>query len=144
MGEIILQMAIFVGLTLFIIRLVMRCGAYNMSAQVETRFRAVDMIVNHDHVPEDWIASYRKKIDALRASGSSDQQIERVGRCAQRHCLKKINDLMRFFRRSAFFDTPESQRETQRLLQTQHDRWATASWRDLLVQEGQQERPEAV
>ena len=144
MGEIILQMAIFVGLTLFIIRLVMRWGAVNMSAQVEARFRAVDIIVNHDRVPEDWLASYRKKIDALRAGGGSDQQIERVSRRAQRHCLKKINDLMRFFSRGAFFDTPESRRETQRLLQTQHDRWGTASWRELLVQAEQQKEPEEV
>jgi hypothetical protein len=132
MGEIILQMVVFVGLTLFIIRLIMRWGAYHISAQVEARFRAVDTIVNQERVPEDWIAPYREKISALRATSDSEQAIERLGHRAQRHCLKKIAALMRFFGQSAFFDTPDSQRETQRLLQNQRERWQAADWRELV------------
>ena len=129
---ILLVLVICMGLVIALIQLTTRWALFRATRQIEHRFRAAEAIVNEGQVPEMWVRSFRQRIDKIRQSGGTDDDIERVGRQAHQHCLRQLDSLIRFLQDKDFFDSPETRSIVLKSLHQQRDKWATEGWQALI------------
>ena len=101
---LIIIVAVFVFTV--VMQLGMRWVGKLIGADVETRLRSAQTIVEDHTVPESWIHNYRRRIDTMRSQGKSQKAIDKVGKKALAHCLKQVDDVMFFFTRVNVADSP--------------------------------------
>ena len=84
------------------------------------RLEAIEQIVNNREVPEAWIAPFRKRITRQGETVPSD----RIGKRAQRKCLAKLDDLIKYTEGFKLADTEETKRLMLDALREQRAAWA--------------------
>jgi len=108
------------------------------------RLRAGESIVNNGQVPPNWLAPHRKRIDAMRAGGKGEAELERAGLAAQRDCMHRIDDLLLFFDKRRVTADSVTQNRLMAALRAERARWAAASWRDFMSGEMPPRAPASV
>lgn len=129
----VLLLAAVFGFAMFLMGQAVRWTGERFRRDVVTRVRAAETIIEQRHLPDDWLAPYRAKIEALRSAGKSEEDVARVGHNAQAQCLRKIDELMRFFRQVNVTDTPDTRRTILAALQTRRDQWSATPWQELFA-----------
>jgi hypothetical protein len=99
---------------------------------IESRLSDAEHIVNEGKLPEAWVQTYRERIEAIRAKGSSDSKIERVGRQARQRCLRNLDSIIKFFQERNVTDSEKTRQLLLTSLEKQRERVAATSWQDLL------------
>lgn len=128
MFPLILWFALALGLTLFVVQLSARWAMHWSARLVESRFRAAESIANEERVPQEWLRSFRRRLDRIERAGGSEARVARSVERARRRCLRRVDDLMRFFEGSPYVDTPSVRHQLLRALQSQRERWEGEEW----------------
>ena len=128
-----LFIAIVIGIVTFLMQMAARWAGGQIGRDVADRLRAGEAIVNHRQVPEPWLLPYRKRIEAMRAAGKSQQEIERVGISARKHCLREIDSLILFFTKTNLMDGPDTRDTVLTTLAEQRACWAGEPWQTLFA-----------
>jgi hypothetical protein len=132
----LLFIVLVVALTIVLTRLIFGWGSALLAGQVEARMRAAEQITRQRAIPDDWLRPFRARAAACRADAGNTEQLRRVAGQAQRHCLRKIDDLLRFYEHSALVDSAETRRVLLSALQEQRTRWERLDWTGILTAEG--------
>ena len=106
--------------------------------------KAGETIVEENRLPDAWIRPYRKKIDGMRRAGKKQQDIDKVGRQAQKDWFKKMDDLIVFFQKTNLTDSPDTKEQLLSTLSERRQQWAGMGWEVLLENRASVESPDAV
>jgi hypothetical protein len=128
MGPVILILGIAIGLSTFLFMILARYATRSIAGVVELRMRAAECIVNDERIPPDWLAAYKARRDGFIAKGAGPEELEKLGLKAQKDCLKKINDLLRYYEDDRTVDSTESRMVLLNALQKQKKIWEDAGW----------------
>ncbi|GIV78138.1 hypothetical protein FKZ61_003290 [Litorilinea aerophila] len=109
---------------------------------IEERVAALDAIVNSGRVPDSWLKSYREKAAKLLARGQDQARLERLGRQAQKYCLRQVDGLIKDLKDGSFTQDPKTREFLLRELQRRRRLWERAEWSSLLVELARQESQE--
>jgi hypothetical protein len=126
--QIALLLLLWIAAVTFLIKLIIRWAALKVSRQMESRHRAAEAIINQGRVPEAWIGPFRDRIDAIRSNGGTNDDVERIGRRAQKLCLREIDSLIGFFEKGGFVDGSQTRRTLLESLRERRDAWAAGEW----------------
>jgi hypothetical protein len=129
-------LVIVTGIMLLLMRATLRWVAQSASRRAGAQFQAVEQIVNEGRPPESWLQPYRQKIERLHQRGASAVDIEREGREAQRHCLQRLDQLIRFLKDGSFYDSPESKVTVLETMEERRAEWAAQGWQALMQWNG--------
>ena len=132
----LLVVVIAVGILLLLMQATLRWVALTASRRAGAEFQAVELIVNEGHPPEAWLQPYRQKIEWLHRSGASSADIEREGRAAQQHCLRRLDQLIHFLKNGSFYDSPESKVTTLEAMERRRAEWTAERWQALMQWNG--------
>ncbi|MBN1977022.1 MAG: hypothetical protein JW918_06440 [Anaerolineae bacterium] len=102
---------------------------------INSKLNNAEILVNDGKLPEDWVLSFRQQIEDIRLKGGSESKMERVGHRARQHCLRNLDDTIKFFKERNVTDSEDTR---QFLLTSLKERWdwvAAAKWQDLLAPE---------
>ena len=121
-----------IGILMLLMRVTLAWVARWAARHSEARFRAVEQIANGGPPPEAWLRPYRQKLEHLRSTGAGAAEVERLGRTAQRHCLRELDHLIHFLKEGSFYDSPESKLAVLEDMQEQRARWAAQPWQALI------------
>lgn len=122
MLEVFLALLLLIAATIFLTQLIFRLGAKKLMEQLEARMRACELIANQAMIPDDWLRPYR---------GRPGDPTEAAR--AKRQCLRKLNDLIRFYEHTNLVDSAETRRVLLASLRQQHARWETLDWSTILA-----------
>jgi len=117
MLEIFLALLLLIAATSFLTQLIFRLGAKKLMEQLEARMRACELIANQEMIPDDWLRPYRRRPGDPAAAAR-----------AKRQCLRKLNDLIRFYEHTNLVDSAETRRVLLASLRQQRTRWETLDW----------------
>ena len=126
-GELLGIAALF-GLTLLLTQFLVRRAAVQGSRYIESRFRAAECIVNEGRVPEAWVRSFHRHVDAVRRRGGTADEMAQASRRARKRCLRELDSLMRFFQGVTFVDSLATRDVLIQALQRERNRWAAEEW----------------
>lgn len=132
----ILPLALIVGVMLLLMRATMTWVARWAARRAESQFRAIEHIANAGRPPEEWLLPYRQIIEKLHQSGASTDAIERQGRKAQQHCLRRLDQLIHFMKDGSFYDSPESKITVLERMEERRAQWAAQGWQALVQWNG--------
>jgi hypothetical protein len=110
-------------------------GSRYLTRTIRSMLSDTEQIVNKGKLPEAWVQPFRKRLEAVRRKGGSENKMERIGRKARRRCLRNTDRLIKFFQEKSITGDEETR---QLLLVALQERWdwvATAEWQDLLAPE---------
>jgi hypothetical protein len=141
MLQIIILLAVVIGVVTALTRLTFRWTNGLATRDLSRNLHAGESIVNNDRIPESWLLPYRSQIARLRAAGKSDEEIERVGRAAHKHCLSAFDQLIAFFTKANVTNSADTRQAILTTLRERRDRWAAASWQELLAGNQEIETP---
>jgi hypothetical protein len=130
---VLLLFALGFGLTIALLRFSLYWLQKQAARQFEDRFREADEIIQWGRVPESWVSTYRQRIDHMRRTGQSEQAIQRLGRRAQKQCLRRLDSLVKFLENGRFYESLETRELMVDTLYAVHDRWTASSWETLLA-----------
>jgi hypothetical protein len=108
MFDIFLFILLAIVAVTLLTQLIVRWASYQVAHQVEDRIRAAETIINQEAAPEAWLTPFRKKSELVRLNGYTADQVEKLGGSARAACVKKVDDLIRFFGQERYTDSPES------------------------------------
>lgn len=134
MAEIILWMVLAFAVFLLIFRWIVQWATGAITRHVHGTLSAAESIVERGELPEPWLRPYRQQIDDLRRKGGSQAQVEQVAQRAQRHCLRRIDELIKNFESGGFVNNPETRLVLIAELRKARVRWAHADWPAVLVE----------
>jgi hypothetical protein len=100
---------------------------------VIAQLQASETIIERRQIPEEWLAPYRAKIEALRSAGRDERDIARVGLKAQANCLHRMDQLILFFRKANVTDTANTKKIILKTLQSRREGLSAAPWQDLFA-----------
>ncbi len=106
---------------------------------IQERMEALDAIVNSGRVPDNWLKPYRKRAVGLLAQGHDQARLERLGRKAQKHCLRQVDGLIKDLKDGSFTQDPKTREFLLRELQRRRRLWERAEWSSLLVELARQQ-----
>lgn len=109
-----------------------RWAGDRLQSSLVARLQAGESIVNDRQAPAAWLAPYRARIATMRAAGKSEADVERVGKAAQRECLRRADDLIQFFDKRRVTASPEVQAILLSTLRSERARWSAATWQQLV------------
>ena len=98
---------------------------------IESRFQAAQSIAHQERVPQGWLRSFRRRMDAIRRAGGSADQVEQVRRGAQEGCLK-LDALILLFGGGIFAGSSAVQQTLMQALPEQGKRWASGQCNGLM------------
>lgn len=124
----VLLISIGIGALFFLMALAMRWVSGFALRDFSRYLRSAESIVERETLPEEWLASHRRRLARLRQIGKSEQEIDRAGRQAQADILKKIDALLYFFEKANVTDRPETRQTIRQSLQTFRARIVSSAW----------------
>lgn len=133
MIEMLVALAMIIGLVTFSVTLAVRWAVRQVAHQVERRFKHADTLINDGCIPAEWLAAYRAEAERLRGHGAAQAEVQRVAEKAQAASLRNIDTLISFFENSPFVDSPGSRALLLDKLHAQRQRWSQAEWGSLLA-----------
>jgi hypothetical protein len=98
---------------------------------LEERLDALREITEEGKVPAAWSAPYQARI-ARQQPGGSAAQIAHTQARARRHCLRQLDELIKYVQGVRFEDTQNTQRFLLEKLREQKSRWETATWEAMM------------
>jgi hypothetical protein len=122
MLEVFLALLLLIAATIFLTQLIFRLGTRKLIAQLEARMRACEQIANQKAIPDDWLRPFQAH------NGDPAK--------AKKQCMRKLNELIRFYEHTNLVDSAETRRVLLALLREQRTRWETLDWADLLSTRG--------
>jgi hypothetical protein len=125
---VLLGIAALFGLTLLLTQFLIRRAAVQGSRYIESRFRAAECIVNEGRVPEAWVRTFYRRVDAIRRRGGTADSMEQEGQRLRKRCLRELDSLTRFFQGGTFVDSPATRDILIQSLQDERSRWAAEEW----------------
>lgn len=131
--QIILFIGAIVAVATYLTYMSARWAGSQITKDLSNHLHAGESIVNHERIPEAWLLPYRKRIEAMRQAGKSEQEIESVGLRAQAHCLRELDNLIVYFEKNNLTDGDETRDAVLGAMRSQRDRWERAPWRALLM-----------
>jgi hypothetical protein len=118
------------GIALLLVRATLRWAAGQGARAAESRFRAVERIVNDGHPPDAWLEPHARRMEQLRRDGAAPGAIARESRRAQQRCLRELDRLVQLMKDGSFFDSPDTKADVLDALRERRAAWA-ADWRSL-------------
>ena len=128
----IIALGVLIGVVTTGLYIITRWGMNIAMKDIVARLQAGETIVSQESVPEAWVAQYRRRIEAMRKAGKSEEEIERVGLHARDRCLRQIDDLIKFYEKANIVDSSETRDILIGALQEQRKRWLTLGWQALV------------
>jgi hypothetical protein len=119
MLEVFLALALLIAATIFLTQLIFRVGTKKLITQLESRMRACEQIANQKAIPDDWLRPLQG-----RAGDPAT---------AKKQCLRRLDDLIRFYEHTNLVDSAETRRVLLASLREQRARWETLDWAALLT-----------
>lgn len=121
MLEVFLALLLLIAATIFLTQLIFRVGTKKLIEQLEARMRACELIANQKTIPDDWLRPYRQRAGDPAA--------------AKKQCMRRLNDLIRFYEHTNLVDSAETRRVLLASLREQRLRWETLDWAAILTAE---------
>lgn len=106
---------------------------------LEGRLEALREITEEEKVPAAWSAPYQGRIARVQRGGGSAAQIARIQRRARQHCLRQMDELIKYVQGVRFEDTQNTQRLLLEKLREQKGRWETATWDAMMAMRASEE-----
>ena len=100
-----------------------------------SRLWEIDLIVNQDRVPEDWIRSYLQQIARLQTMPGTDAQIARLTEIARKRCMANVRELIRYAERMTVTRSETARERLLTALREQAAEWRTEAWEDQIAAE---------
>ncbi len=137
MGTILFWLGLWVvalTLFLFVSGTLVYWGTHYFRQQIATRLELATYIVQEKQAPPIWAQSFQAKLRALNQAQATEAQIERVGKRAQKYCLRQLDDLIRFFQQSPPSPGGHQSADDQPVnlvdeLRKERERWTMLGWR---------------
>ncbi len=95
---------------------------------IQTRLKALEQITN-EQIPDDWLRPFRRRVAALRQTAADEGRFSRLSGRIQRHCLRNLDEMIRFTTRVNYTDSAATQKELLGILNTHRETWAAKEWR---------------
>jgi len=119
MLEVFLALLLLIAATIFLTQLIFRLGTKKLINQLEARMRACEQIANQKTIPDDWLHPYRQRADDPAT--------------AKKQCIRRLNELIRFYEHTNLVDSAETRRVLLASLREQRARWETLDWAAMLA-----------
>ncbi len=106
---------------------------------LEERLDALREVTEEEKVPTAWSAPFQARIAREQQRGSSAARITQIQRGAQKHCLRQMDELIKYVQGVRFEDTQNTQRLLLEKLREQKNRWETATWEAMMEMHASEE-----
>ena len=98
-----------------------------VTQMLEARLEALEQLVNEQRVPDDWLRPSRQKLEATQRAG--EVKLKRLGKQTHRHCMRKLEEMIRYTTEVNFADSEETRRTVASALKAQREIWESRDWR---------------
>lgn len=119
-----------VALTLFLIlsSALVYWGSHYFRQNVERNIQTATYLVHEKQVPETWRQPFCEKIQSLCQAGGTQVEIDQVRQKAHKHCLRRLDDLIRFFQQSELVKRGQFQTNFLDELRALREHWDAQGW----------------
>lgn len=133
MYELLLWLAPPLVLLLLVIKWMTGWAARVAGREVEAKFRAAESLTKGHTTPEVWLSPHRARLADLQAKGAAEPQIIQALSSARSDCLRRLDELVRYFAGGTFVDSVETRDALVQALQKERRRLEAEDWRTLLI-----------
>jgi len=100
---------------------------------VTTKHKAAEMIVNTGRAPKDWTYKFEERITSIRKTTESLEKISRIERRAKDVLLKKIDQLIEYFKTSPLIQDKDTRQILLDGLQEARRLWKEKNWEEIIA-----------
>ncbi|MBN1873027.1 MAG: hypothetical protein JXA33_02275 [Anaerolineae bacterium] len=113
--------------------LMSRWAASYVERIVQGRLDAMEELVNRKHIPEVWLRPFQEQLTKYQEKGADEKKIARVKQKAQKRCLRRIDELIKYVENVNFTDGGETKAALLNTLHTYQETWSAPNV-DVLAQ----------
>ena len=95
---------------------------------LDARLTDMEQIVNDNQVPDAWLRPFRRKLAAMRRTGTDDAKLTRLSQQTQKRCLRKLEEMIRYATEANFADSRETKNVVVVALKAQREVWEAMDW----------------
>jgi hypothetical protein len=133
MYELLIWLAPPFVLGLLLIKWLTGWAARVAGNRIEAKFRAAESLANWHTTPAAWLAPHRARLAELQAQGAAEPQVTQLLESARSDCLRRLDELVRYFADGTFVDSVQTRDALVQALQSERKRMEKEDWRALLL-----------
>jgi hypothetical protein len=142
MLELVLLPLVAFAFTTLVGYVMLRWATRTFGRFVEEKHRATESIINFDMLPPEWLEPYRQRMEQAQDKGLGSREIERIAWRGRKQCVRNLNELSSYIKRSGFVDSETTRTFILEALEKQRQGCLADGWQERLGLEGRYRQPD--